>query len=209
MDIKEAWEIIGGLSRPSKMPCFGYSIPAIHCKTGAKLRKIAGSICSVCYALKGRYSFPKVRNAMQKRFASLNHPQWVQAMVLAIKWHENSGFFRWHDSGDIQSVNHLERIVEVCKQTPAIRHWLPTREFGIVKRYLDGGNKFPSNLTVRLSAIMIDGPGPHEIAKRYGLTTSGVSVGSFTCPSSLQQGKCAECRACWDSKVENVNYKRH
>ena len=58
--ISDLMESVGGLSAPSKMPCHGYSIPASRCKIGRKMRKVAGSICAICYALKGRYSFANV-----------------------------------------------------------------------------------------------------------------------------------------------------
>ena len=112
----EAWEMVGGLSAPSKMPCHGYSIPARRCITGSKLAKVPGSVCAGCYALKGRYLFGNVQSALERRFASLENPEWVDAMVIAITHFEKSGFFRWHDSGDIQSLIHLEKIVSICQQ---------------------------------------------------------------------------------------------
>ena len=42
---KEAREITGGLSAPGNMPEGAYSISALHCQTGAKLRKIKGTPC--------------------------------------------------------------------------------------------------------------------------------------------------------------------
>ena len=49
---KEANKITGGLSAPGKMPEGAYSISALHCKTGAKLRLIKNTPCHGCYALK-------------------------------------------------------------------------------------------------------------------------------------------------------------
>lgn len=209
MDLAQAKEIIGGLSEPSKMPCYGFSIPAWKCKMGAKLRKVPGSVCAACYALKGHYVYPVVKRALERRFAGLTHPLWVKAMILLIDNLEYSGFFRWHDSGDIQSVAHLKRIVAVCKGTPHIVHWLPTREYAIVSRYVKTVGKFPSNLIVRLSAYMIDGPPPTALAEQLGVFTSGVTREGFNCPASLQGNKCLKCRACWSVNVSNVNYKRH
>ena len=40
---KEARKITGGLSKPSKMPGPAHNLPAVACKTGAKLVKIPGS----------------------------------------------------------------------------------------------------------------------------------------------------------------------
>ena len=53
MKLKEAKEITGGLSNPSKMPGKAYSIPASRCNVGSRLAKVKGSVCEGCYALKG------------------------------------------------------------------------------------------------------------------------------------------------------------
>jgi len=208
--VAKAVERIGGLSVPAKMPCFSFSIPAWYCRTGKKLRKVANSVCSKCYALKGNYHRPNVKNAMERRFRRLKSKTWIQDMSLAIAGMETSGFFRWHDSGDVQSLSHLERIASVALALPRIQFWLPTREYSFVSAYVEKHGPFPPNLTVRLSALGIDSPPPLAIAKRLGLVTSGVSKkDSFDCPSSRQEGKCLDCRACWNKDIANVNYKLH
>ena len=58
---------IGTLSCPSKMPAWGWSTPAEDCIRGSKLAKVKNSICSICYARKGRYVFPNVQKALKKR----------------------------------------------------------------------------------------------------------------------------------------------
>ena len=77
MNTKEAIAITHTLSKPSKMPGFAIGIPAKECKTGAKLRKIKGSVCYGCYALKGCYVFPDVQAAQYKRLAAITNPLWV------------------------------------------------------------------------------------------------------------------------------------
>jgi hypothetical protein len=206
--IKSAVALVGSLSSPSKMPCHGYSIPAQACNVGSKLRKVKNSICSFCYALKGRYIFANVQKAMQKRLASLSNLLWIEAMVFLISKQEKSGFFRWHDSGDIQGVWHLAKIAEIAKRLPEIKFWLPTRELAVVREWLET-NKKPDNLTIRLSAFMVDGKPPKAIADKLGLVTSGVSQDGFTCPASKQGNACLDCRACWDPTVKNINYKKH
>ena len=67
---KEARKITGGLSKPSKMPGPAHNLPAVACKTGAKLVKIPGSVCAGCYALKGRYRFNNVQDALTAKAAS-------------------------------------------------------------------------------------------------------------------------------------------
>ena len=84
MNTKEALKIVGGLSKPSKMPGWAYGIPAAECKTGDLLRDIAGSTCEGCYATKGCYVFPVVQAAQYRRLESIKDSRWVDAMALLI-----------------------------------------------------------------------------------------------------------------------------
>lgn len=199
------WNLVGGLSEPSKMPCFGYSLPAAECKVGSKLRGIEDSVCHHCYAFRGNYLWDVVQQALYRRLASLTHPRWVSSMVTLIK---DERFFRWHDSGDFQGVRHLEKVFDVCELTPQTRHWAPTREYEITKKLLKR-RKLPKNLALRLSAHMIDRPGPIAIARELRLTISGVGTVKYTCPAGDQGNKCLDCRKCWDKRVFNVVYHKH
>lgn len=209
--VKAAAEITGSFSEPSKMPAYSYGIPAEECRTGRRLAEIAGTICSECYALKGHYHLFRrtVKPAQYKRFDSLTHPLWAEAMSFQIRRFGNP-FFRWHDSGDLQSVAHLHKIVQVARNVPEVQFWLSTREYGMVREYLAAYGPFPANLTVRLSAHKIDGPLP-DIA---GLPASGVysdkpQQGAKVCVAQYQQNECRDCRACWDSSVPQVTYPEH
>jgi hypothetical protein len=127
------------------MPEGSYNLPASMCQTGAKLRLVPDTPCYECYAFNGRYNFPNVKDALARRLASLGHPLWVQAMAVLIKGKKH---FRWHDSGDLQSVQHLKNIFEVCKLTSLTQHWLPTQE----RQYLPlNTDSIPKNLLIRLS----------------------------------------------------------
>ena len=203
---REAKQIVGGLSKPSKMPGMAIGLPAKECKVGSKLAKVAGSVCENCYALKGNYKrYEKtIVGAQYKRLEALSHPLWVEAMTTLIKGQD---VFRWHDSGDLQSPEHLEKIIQVCKATPETKHWLPTREKKIISGYK---NLLPNNLVVRLSAAMVGGEPP-----KSGLNTSTVhkaeslTYHGYECPAYKQGGECGECRACWDNTIDNVSYKEH
>ena len=209
MNIKEAKAIVGGLSNPSKMPGYGYGLSAFDCAVGSKLRLIKNSTCSMCYALKGRYTFPGVKNAHAKRLESIKDPRWIDAMILLIKnYGKKIPYFRWHDSGDIQNLDHLKKIVAVAMGTPEVKHWLPTREAGILKSFYKEGGSLPGNLAVRASATMIDGK-PH---KNLGLTSTvhkdKAPIG-FSCPAGKQDNECKTCRACWNININNVSYAAH
>jgi uncharacterized membrane protein len=134
MKSNEALKLVGGLSKPSKMPGWAYGIPAKECKTGKKLQNIEGSTCYNCYALKGCYVFKVVQEAQYRRLGSIKHPYWVRAMVHLLQ-SKKSKYFRWHDSGDVQDFKHLAKIFKVASLTPDVKHWMPTRE-AWVKPYL-------------------------------------------------------------------------
>ena len=84
MKLQEAKEIMISLGRAGKMPCPTYNTPAKLCKTGSKLRKIKGSTCNGCYAMKGNYLFPSVQQGLQKRFDAFKHERFVEAMTFMI-----------------------------------------------------------------------------------------------------------------------------
>ena len=111
-----------------------------------------------------------------------------------------SKYFRWHDSGDIQSLKHLAKIFAVARLTPDVNHWLPTRE-AWVKPYV---GRAPKNLVIRFSMPMVD----QEAAASWSHTSTVVTTGR-TCPAPDQDNKCMSCRACWDPNVKNVAYGKH
>jgi hypothetical protein len=201
MNILEAKEITGSLSKPSKMPGWSYGLPAKECKTGGKLQNVKGSTCYDCYALKGCYVFKVVQNAQYYRLKAIKNRKWVQAMALQIN-NKRSKEFRWHDSGDVQDLKHLAKIFKVCKLTPSVDHWLPTRE-AWVKKFIPAA---PDNLNIRFSMPMID----QEAAGGWDNTSTVVTDKTkANCPAPNQGNECKDCRACWDKSIKNIAYLAH
>ena len=197
MKVKEAKEITGSLTRTSKMPGLSYSLPGWECKTGSKLRKVKGSVCASCYALKGNYTrYKAIKAAQYVRLKSLQDSRWIEAMTAQVK---RSEYFRWHDAGDVQDLNHLNKIFEVCRLTPNTRHWMPTREAWI-KAHLASK---PDNLVIRFSPPMIG-----QRNDTWPNSSMVVETGA-TCPAPAQGGKCGSCRQCWDPAVKVVSYGKH
>src|SRR5437868_12230310 len=96
LTMKQALAICGSLSNPGKMPGHGYALPAYRCRLGSFLQQLPKAVCHYCYALRGRYLFPNVRAAMEKRVSSLTDPHWVEAVSTLI-YRSGDRYFRWHD----------------------------------------------------------------------------------------------------------------
>lgn len=212
--------IAGSMSQTSKMPCQSYSLPTVACITGFKMAQIKGSICSECYADKGNYRLyanniePGQHARLDAVLNACNDPELAQAWIDSILTLIGSDdYFRWHDSGDLQSVEHLRLIAQVCEANPGCKHWLPTREYGMVKDYVTKYGSIPANLTIRLSAMYADKPViiPKSLQGIAGIESSNVHSKSpavgMVCNAPSQGGKCLDCRACWNSGV--VSYAMH
>ena len=117
-------------------------------------------------------------------------------------------FQRFHDSGDLQSVEHLTKICAVAALTPTVNHWLPTREHGIVQAYKAQGGIVPDNLLIRVSATMIDGPATKAWPYTSGVHTQA-QEGLRVCPAPTTNNTCGPCRACWSKDVPHVSYHKH
>lgn len=209
---------VGTLSRTSKMPCPSYGLPAgTGCPVGGKLAKVSGSVCSKCYAMRGRYVFANVREPQERRLRTVYTEGWTDNMVKLIG-HLKTPFFRWHDSGDLQGAWHLAKITEVAHRLPNTQFWLPTHEAGMVFKELEAGRSLPPpNLTIRLSAPMVNKM-PHkdilERALEFGLTHAVVfddaPPGAFPCGATFTDNpKCGTCRECWSKSTHTVCYKKH
>lgn len=218
----------------SKMPGYVFSTSAHFCKTGSKLWDVENSACSDCYALKGNYQFPKVIQGLTLNSIGIafyealqDYSVWIIALAELIRRKcivkeikddegntiaiEDNTWFRWHDSGDIQSVLHLEAINQIAILNPSVKFWIPTREGKFVKEFLKNNEK-ASNLTIRISAHM-----RHKKASDFGtgLCTSTIEWEGtkHKCIAPLQGGACdgeiMNCRNCWDESINNVDYKAH
>ncbi len=224
---------LGTLSKPSKMPGYAWGIPAKYCITGAKLREQANSPCSKCYAMKGRYLWPNVVNAYEKRYqAWLHEPDWVPLMAELIDRRTKSDdpHFRWFDSGDLQSEKMLGDIVQIAWKLPHINFWLPTQERGMVTGYTmrerhgrqspRAGGEIPTNLTIRISHPTIggfrplgwtntSGVLPKAYKEKWPARVKRLTNSRHYCPAPTTSGSCGPCRACWDPEVSTVIYLEH
>ena len=234
-------QAIGGLSQTSKMEGYSYNLPSSNCISGTTLRCIPGSVCSECYCRRNNYLYPCVQNAMNRRLTIIQkvlaesangniHPEifFVNEFSNVLR-DLNVEIFRWHDSGDLQGVDHLDIICEIARKNQQIKFWLPTKEIFFVTQYLKS-RQFPKNLFVRISLPMVNQL-PNEFIK--SLSKHGISFGvvfdsehfdeqygechflndakMFFCPSKLQGSKCngdfMKCRMCYE-RNRNIVYRK-
>lgn len=202
------------LTKVSKMPGNVWNLPAAECITGGKLHEQTGTVCSGCYARKGHFRRPNVKLSQYRNLRIVRGCQasgdWEPFVAAFVEAFRSSGpqHFRWHSSGDLQSVEHLRAIVEIARRVPEVSFFLPTKEFRFVRQV---GADYPENLVVRLSNPRLDEYRPAPLGlPASGVTSNGsVPKGAWLCPAPEQDGKCADCRACWDGQEMMVVYRKH
>lgn len=163
--------------------------------------------CSGCYATTGRYIMPTIKAPRIHNKEDWRRPAWVTDMVAAL---QGEKFFRWFDSGDMYALGLAKKILQIMKQTPDTKHWLPTRmaKFPKFQAVIDEMQALP-NVAVRFSADNVDGgytPGLHGST----IAPPGVKPKhTFICGAYDREGKCSGCRACWDKSINVITYPAH
>ena len=209
MSYRQAELLTGGLSHTSKMPGESTGYPAWTCQMGMKLHSSnSPTTCKVCYSLGGNYGrFPKTAAAYLRRYDLLNKNlssgKWTDAMATMLHHHTQplsyrgrkvrvEPHFRWNDSGDVQSTEHVAHIMEVARKTmgdgkdqPKVNHWLATREGHThILSYIDSARKagipdnqiIPENMVVRISHPLVD-----EISSKHNLeNVPGIQFSTLT-----------------------------
>ena len=198
------------LSKTSKLDgIMSWSLNALDTCQGSLAKD--GSLvpaCQGCYATTGNYRFPNVKAPRDFNKQDWQRSDWVDDMVKAL---DSSRYFRWFDSGDMYSVDLAEKIYQVMKLTPWVKHWLPTRMHKFTK-YNDVINRMMKleNVVVRLSSDSVTG----EVIN--GLTTSTIfsddsqlTSDMVECKAYEHEGKCNGCRACYSKDVSIIAYRAH
>lgn len=164
--------------------------------------------CSGCYATTGNYRFANVKAPRAHNKKDWQRMAWSDDMVAELK---NDRYFRWFDSGDMYTLALAEKILEVMKRTPWVKHWLPTRMYKFPKfRQVLTDMQALKNVSVRFSSDSIVG----EYTK--GLHGSVIipmpadaKRGMKLCGAYDNNGACGDCRACYDKKVKVIAYPAH
>ena len=164
--------------------------------------------CKGCYATTGNYRYPNVKAPRIENREDWQRLEWVEDMVKAL---DSDRYFRWFDSGDMYTLGLAEKILEVMKRTPWVKHWLPTRmhKFPKFQMVLSEMQALP-NVMVRFSSDSVTGefiPGLHGsvIVPDANTLPKGVTL----CRAYENAGKCSGCRACYDKTMGVIAYPAH
>ena len=164
--------------------------------------------CKGCYATTGNYRYPNVKAPRLENREDWQRLEWVDDMVKAL---DSDRYFRWFDSGDVYTLALAEKILEVMKRTPWVKHWLPTRmhKFPKFRHVFTEMMELP-NVMVRFSSDSVQG------VYTQGLHGSVIVPDSATLPEGVtlcrayeNSGKCSGCRACYDKTVDVIAYPAH
>jgi hypothetical protein len=139
-------------------------------------------------------------------------------MVAAIR-KSRCTYFRVHDSGDMFNVAYAECWLEVCRQLPEVRFWIPTRAWQqpagplpVIDPLLHTLRRLASlpNAAVRPSALNFGDYAPVVSGLHAGSTAAMPDVfRARQCPAHEQGNRCGDCRACWEQKDTPIAYCKH
>jgi hypothetical protein len=164
--------------------------------------------CKGCYATTGNYVFANVKAPRAHNKDDWARLEWVDDMVAELN---KDRFFRWFDSGDMYALGLAEKMLEVMKRTPWVKHWLPTRmhkfpKFALVLREMSA---LP-NVSVRFSSDSVTGEYTKKLHGSVIIPTpQDVKKGMKLCEAYANDGKCKGCRACYDKTVKVIAYPAH
>ena len=184
------------------------NLPAIQtCRHDAPCKHL-------CYATKGNFTFPKVKESHTHNLACFIHDsnQYFNDIIEFLNGLVSYRFFRWHSSGDIVNKDYLMGMIRVAKKCKTVKFLCFTKKFEIINDFLNEGGKIPNNLKIVFSAwdksFLV--PNPHNLPVTYvdfNDTSLNPEIPELAIPCT---GKCPECLACWSlKKGQSVVFHQH
>lgn len=200
------------LSNTAKLGVKSWSLQAYNtCPASIDKNGLLVDACSGCYATYGNYRFNTVKATREYNRQTWNNDNFVSDFIKQL---DTERYFRWFDSGDLYSLGLAKKVLEIMKQTPHVRHWLPTRMYKFKKFHsiLKEMQSLP-NVVIRLSSDDIDGSIVNSDLINTNSTILPIelseSYDGFICPAYNQGGKCNDCKACYSKDTKTVAYIAH
>lgn len=188
--------------------CLNLAFPLATCRPDAPCRH-------ECYAGKGCQQIAVVQGSYYRnlRLYYDDPDNFFEQIYCKIKF---SGLpkVRWFDSGDMADAEFFDRMVELCKRTPDVKHMAFTKKYEIVNEYIDKNGKLPDNLNILFSAWdrLWEVPNPHGLGIAYvdfddKRLNPEFPKNAFVCPG--RTSTCSACGVCFSKKVKSVVFKQH
>lgn len=116
-----------------------------------------GKHCALC--LKACYAVRYMKyhhNSTVKGYATntymmRNEPEKFLAQIKEYCDKNIVKYFRYHTSGEIESVEQLELYARICREIPDVIFYIYTKSFDILTEWLNKGNDIPENFVINLS----------------------------------------------------------
>lgn len=141
----------------------------------------AGECLKFCYAAKGNYKFPTVKNKYSKNYEASLKDNFVEIANNSIKALPNIDFFRIHSSGDYYNKKYIAKWIEIARQNPKKVFYSYTKSIILFKDFDP-----PSNLVIIQSegtikdSIYLDKSKPFaRIFKTKNDLLDAVATGNF------------------------------
>lgn len=188
--------------------CLNLAFPVVTCRPDAPCK-------AECYAGKGCQQIATVQGAYYRnlRLYYDNPDNFFEQIYCKIKF---SGLpkVRWFDSGDIADAEFFERMIELYKKTPDVKHMAFTKKYEIVNEYIDKHGALPDNFNVMFSAWhkLWAVPNPHNLPVAYvdfkdKTLNPEFPKSAFVCPG--RESTCSACGVCFNKKVKAVLFHQH
>lgn len=200
------------LSNTSKLGVKSWSLQAINtCPASIGADGQLVDACKGCYATAGNYRFSNVKAPREFNRQAWQQDSFVSDFTKAL---QKERFFRWFDSGDMYDLRLANKMLDIMKGTPHVKHWLPTRMHKFKKFHAVIQEMAAlENVVVRLSSDSVTGG-----MVQSGLTDTNSTIipeyalseyKGFVCQAFYQGGKCLDCAACYDKSIKTVAYVGH
>jgi len=197
------------LSKPSKMPCPSWSLQALDtCPGSVAANGGLVDACKGCYATDGNYRFSNVKAPRLHNREDWKREDWVADMVEALR---GQSYFRWFDSGDMYDYRLARKILRVMRETPNTQHWLPTRmhKFDKFRAVIHRMRALP-NVVVRVSSDSVTGKYDRRMSNTSTIIPfADTPTEATVCPAYSSDGKCGDCRQCWNPNIQAIAYPAH
>lgn len=121
---------------------FNFGIPAFKEASGRITCPMAEKCAKGCYASKGFFRMPNVKNSYQTRYELTKLESFADIMAIEIK-RKKAKRIRIHDSGDFYSTEYLKKWCDIANRFPLTKFYFYTKSVSMIKSHVLPSNMVP------------------------------------------------------------------